>query len=356
MYKPRESKVFGLALKQLLKERSLSHRQFAKQAGLETSYMSKLLNPKPGKEIAEPRRKTRQQLAKGLGITEQQLLEEIARYSDLEAEKTISSPSGLAESEKAIAKPNQESEEIVGTSASEPSPEQVVLDQSKPNHSLPDQEKNTLDASHLIAANSFLEYFSKAIDQLESQHIHVRIGAISNLGKLAKLSQPEEHWTVMEYLAAFIRNATPRQGEEGIPDDIQAALTVIGRRDIEKDPENQKLNLIKVNIAGANLCEANLQNTKLFKANLQGANLAGAKLKEVELIKANLQRANLWKADLQGAYLLGANLQGAILYKADLQGAFLKDANLTRTPIKDAVGDSQTILPKHIERPAHWNR
>jgi hypothetical protein len=112
--------------------------------------------------------------------------------------------------EMATAKLHQESDEMAGTSASELSPEQVVLDQFQPNHSLPDQEKNTPDASHRIGANSFLEYFSKAIDQLESKHIHVRIGAISSLGKLAKFSRPEDHWTVMEYLAAFIRNAPPR--------------------------------------------------------------------------------------------------------------------------------------------------
>jgi transcriptional regulator with XRE-family HTH domain len=71
MYKPKEAKLFGAALKRLLHEKGLSDRQFAKQADLEHSYVSKLLNPKPGKEIAEPRKKTRQKLAKGLGITEQ---------------------------------------------------------------------------------------------------------------------------------------------------------------------------------------------------------------------------------------------------------------------------------------------
>ena len=71
MYKSKEAKLFGAALKRLLHEKGLSDRQFAKQADLEHSYVSKLLNPKPGKEIADPRKKTRQKLAKGLGITEQ---------------------------------------------------------------------------------------------------------------------------------------------------------------------------------------------------------------------------------------------------------------------------------------------
>ncbi|MEQ9238406.1 pentapeptide repeat-containing protein [Coleofasciculus sp. E2-BRE-01] len=317
-------------------------------------------------------------------------------------------------SEKAIAKPNQESEEIVGTSASEPSPEQVVLDQSQPNHSLPDQEKNTPDASYLIAANSFLDDFSKAIDQLESKHIHVRIGAISSLGKLAKFSRPEDHWTVMEYLAAFIRNAPPRR-EAGIPDDIQEALTVIGRRDIEKDPENQRLDLNKVNIAGANLREAQLQGVNFEHANLQGAILKKANLKKASFYNTNLQGAHLWKAYFQEANFMEANLQGAILSNAtmqkaklwgtklqgasltianleeadlsqadlnranlqganfmgaklqevnfaesNLQGTKLQGADLTNAKnldsqeISSAYGDSRTILPEDVVRPAHW--
>jgi len=119
MYKPKEAKLFGAALKRLLHEKGLSDRQFAKQADLEHSYVSKLLNPKPGKEIAEPRKKTRQKLAKGLGITEQELLEQIARCSDSEAEKTISAPLGLAETEEVIAKPHQESGEAVDASVRE---------------------------------------------------------------------------------------------------------------------------------------------------------------------------------------------------------------------------------------------
>lgn len=40
--------------------------------------------------------------------------------------------------------------------------------------------------------------------------------------------------------------------------DVQAALTVIGRRDSSKDPDNKKLDLSHTNLRGANLREANL--------------------------------------------------------------------------------------------------
>lgn len=88
MYKPEEAKLFGAAIKQFLTEKKLSQRQFAKQAGFaDASYVSKLVNPKAGKEIAEPRKEIRQQLAKGLGITEQELLEYVERYRNSYVEK-----------------------------------------------------------------------------------------------------------------------------------------------------------------------------------------------------------------------------------------------------------------------------
>ena len=229
-----------------------------------------------------------------------------------------------------------------------------VSEQSQPNHSLPDRKENTLEASHTIGAISFLEYFSKSIDQLKSKDLDVRIGAISTLGTIAKYSPPAEHWTIIEYLTAFIRTNAPRkeEGEEerssNISPDIQAALTVIGQRDTKKDPENQRLDLSNADIAGADLGQAklqgaflkgaNLQGAYLFQADLQRANLIEANLQEAFLKKANLQEASLHQAkllkadcqfaNLQEAFLVEANLQEAVLYGANLQRAYLDQANL----------------------------
>jgi uncharacterized protein YjbI with pentapeptide repeats len=209
-----------------------------------------------------------------------------------------------------------------------------------------------------IEVSSFLEYFSKSIDQLKSKDLDVRIGAISTLETIAKYSQPAEHWTIMEYLAAFVRTNAPRkeEGEEKrspkIPDDIQAALTVIGRRNSEKDPPNLRLDLSKTDIRGALLTEANLQGAILSKANLQGADLKDAKLQGADLNEANLQRAKLSGAELQKATLSRANLERAVLNGAELQGAILdyaclemaylwyvnlQEAKLPNTKLKGAI-------------------
>jgi hypothetical protein len=213
-----------------------------------------------------------------------------------------------------------------------------------------------------IEVSSFLEYFSKSIDQLKSKDLDVRIGAISTLETIAKYSQPAEHWTIMEYLAAFVRTNAPRkeEGEEKrspkISEVIQAALTVIVQRDWKKDPENQRLNLSNTDIRGAVLAGANLQGAILSKANLQGTylkdanlqevNLNGANLQETDLFKANLKwsklkgvnlkRASFVLANLQEAYLFGANLERACLWSANLQGANLFEANLEEAHLSGA--------------------
>jgi uncharacterized protein YjbI with pentapeptide repeats/transcriptional regulator with XRE-family HTH domain len=310
MYKPKEAKLFGVALKRLLDEKGLSDRQFAKQAGLEQSYVSKLLNPKPGKEIAEPRKKTRQQLAQGLGITEQELQEQIARYSDSEAEKTISAPPGLAESEEASAKPHQESVE---------------------------SDPGSIEARYFRATSNF--------DSLEPLERKSRIQVLEEIA----IDSPRYHWKVIEFLADFVRRKAPRKEEDEweeerspiIPDDIQAALTVIGRR----NPDNDKKSL--------NLRNTNLRGANLFGADLQGAYLNGADLREVCLTTANLKGAVLWEANLEGAKLDIANLEEAklskrktnlqsvnfscsILRRADLSEAELQQANLSGADLRKA--------------------
>ncbi|MBD2744041.1 pentapeptide repeat-containing protein [Coleofasciculus sp. FACHB-1120] len=286
-----------------------------------------------------------------------------------------------------------------------------------------DNAKAALKNAEAAQDKQITERFTKAIELLGSANISIRLGGIYALERIAKDSK-KDHWTIMEVLTAFVRENAPLKEEEiqqeklpKIPTDIQAALTVIGQRDVDKDPEYQGLNLQYTNLDGAdlrdanlqganlrdanlqgaylseanlqeadlsqanlqgpdlsqanlqeadlsqanlqeaNLIDANLQGANLFEANLQGANLFEANLQGVFLCRANLQGANLFGANLQGANLFGANLQGANLFRANLQGANLSEAeNLELKQIETAFGDSATVLPDDVERPAHWTQ
>ena len=97
------------------------------------------------------------------------------------------------------------------------------------------------------------ERFTRAVEQLGSERLEIRLGGIYALERLAKDS-PQDHWTIMEVLTAFIRENAPwplqaegppppsPEGQEAAAaaakpttkskprTDIQAALTIIGRR------------------------------------------------------------------------------------------------------------------------------
>jgi hypothetical protein len=86
--------------------------------------------------------------------------------------------------------------------------------------------------------------YTKAIEQLGSEKLDVRIGGIYALERIARDSV-RDHPTVMEVLTAFIREHSrepwppPDDGgqepERSTRPDVQAALTVIGRRSTEHD-------------------------------------------------------------------------------------------------------------------------
>ena len=127
-----------------------------------------------------------------------------------------------------------------------------------------------------------------------------------------------DHWPIMEVLCTYVREHSRDQKEsgqdkqrpEGPRADIQAILTVLGRRNVKYETYANHLDL-------------------------QGANLSGA----------DLSRAFLEKAQLRWAYLSEANLSGAILIMAH---------DLTQQQIDEAIGNSETNLPHNLHMPESW--
>jgi uncharacterized protein YjbI with pentapeptide repeats len=191
--------------------------------------------------------------------------------------------------------------------------------------------------------------FTKAIDQLGKDTLAVRLGGIYALERIARDSE-SDHWAVMEVLTAFIREHPPEKDTSKPPPDIQAILTVIGRRtstwqDGEMLPiDLHAAQLGTADLQGAKFAEANLQRADLQEANLQRANLQRADLQEANLQRANLQRANLQRANLQGANLQGASLPWASLPWANLQGANLRVANLQEANLQRAKLQGADLL------------
>ncbi len=185
------------------------------------------------------------------------------------------------------------------------------------------------------------ERFTQAINQLGSDKIEIRLGGIYALERIARDSE-KDHWTSMEVLTSFVQEKSPRVDTDEpqlpikITKDIQAALTVIGRREPRLNSERgyldlRRANLIEANLNGADLRGANLSGAILFEANLSGANLSGANLSGAHLSLSNLSGANLSGADLRGASLIWATLNETDLNGANLYEAYLLWALLNKT-------------------------
>jgi Pentapeptide repeats (8 copies) len=97
--------------------------------------------------------------------------------------------------------------------------------------------------------------------------------------------------------------------------DIQAAVTVIGRR----NPRHDRISPWgpSIDLRGAVLTHANLRNADLHGAHLHGADLTSADLLGADLCAAVLFGADLTGADLTSANLTGANLTAAVWRTAE---------------------------------------
>jgi hypothetical protein len=175
--------------------------------------------------------------------------------------------------------------------------------------------------------------YTKTVEQLGSEKLDVRIGGIYALERIAHDSA-RDHPVVMEVLTAFIREHAREQwpGPEGlIWPDVQAALTVVGRRDQKRD----------------------IRPIDLTAAILHFADLTGADLTGAVLFCTDFTSATLHEALLTGAYFDGANFDGAHLSYTDLTGADLTGADLGGANLDGANLDGATC-PEGIPIPDGW--
>jgi Pentapeptide repeats (8 copies) len=251
--------------------------------------------------------------------------------------------------------------------------------------------------------------FTEAVGQLGADvdgrpNLEVRLGGIYALKRIAEDS-PDDHWTIREVLAAYVRQnapwtdpAAPSAGTETPPAviptalhpleasgprgataqpprprvDIQAALTVVGRLEspvVERPHLN--LDLRWADLRAVELWHTKLREIDFYEAHLEGARFWSAELRMVKLERAYLKGAGFWGAHLEQVALVKADLQdsifsGATLLEnvdfagADLRGTELKGAdfqqavNLTQKQVEQALGDADTRLPPGLTPPEAW--
>jgi Pentapeptide repeats (8 copies) len=178
----------------------------------------------------------------------------------------------------------------------------------------------------------FTERFTKAINQIADKQLDSRVAGIFSLEALAKES-PQDRASITQVLSTFVRTHAPvtkstgarvcpdttidlaAQGraraanhiasEEWPPQDVQTALTILGK-----------------------------QETTLGAPHLQ---LAGTDLECAYLEGADLSDANFQQTHLEGAWLLGARFDGAILMGTVVTRAILNDATFAHADLRGAI-------------------
>ncbi len=217
--------------------------------------------------------------------------------------------------------------------------------------------------------------FSRAVEQL-TKRLDLRLGGIYGLEQIAAAS-PVYGSVAVEILAAYIREHAPLPvtvSEGGLPEvseDVQAALTVLGRS-IGRHVTSER----SINLCSVSLCKADLRGAVLPRVNLNGSILEKARLEDAQLpnamlIGANMEAAHLDRTDISGGKLINAHLEraildGTVLRGADLTGALVdrrtrvynthvEGAKLRHVALEDTrrnylVGDDKTEWPEGFEQ------
>jgi uncharacterized protein YjbI with pentapeptide repeats len=248
---------------------------------------------------------------------------------------------------------------------------------------LESNQKNTQKSIEIAQEGQITESFTRAVEQLGSYKLEIRLGGIYALERIASVSD-KDYWQIMEILTAYVRKNSSNNNQfkgnslkiipismdiladentnyevskaRTVSLDIEAVLKVIRRRKYSYESgETESLNLQKTNLKYCNLIEINLsgadlRGADLLWADLRKANFSMAHLIETKLIGTNfswadLHRADLFSANLSMAHLIGTNLSEANLTWADLHGADLFSANLSRTHI-NGTNFSKALLNK----------
>ncbi|MFI1914266.1 pentapeptide repeat-containing protein [Nocardia sp. NPDC020380] len=202
----------------------------------------------------------------------------------------------------------------------------------------------TNDQYALAQRTAVTDRYAKAVEELGNSTLEMRLGGIYLLERLASDS-PDDRASIFAVLSAFVRTHAPSGPGCGGADrgsaptaDVQAVLTVIGRRDTKGTEQIDLSNtcLVKADLNGANLRGARLEHADLTQAQLEGADLVGTTMGRAVLTSADLANADLTGSKLEDASLQFATLPNAALNGADLSGVDLRLARLAEARLDGA--------------------
>lgn len=236
------------------------------------------------------------------------------------------------------------------------------------------------------------DFFSRAIDQMGSDDLNIRLGGIHALSRIARNSADDRE-AIAEILTTFLRNRCPWPPESSSPysrdfplsdlpplriraPDAQAALSALGRGlanaypttrargkganrfrvDLDHTDLRKALLREPANLIPIRLSESCLDGSVFVGVDLYGAWIQNTSIREASFvnISTRLRKATLIKVDLTGARFFGADfgstfLDNVQLGKAEFHGCYLRWARVRASNFTGAKADAETILPKNFD-------
>ncbi|WP_459755861.1 pentapeptide repeat-containing protein [Streptomyces sennicomposti] len=243
--------------------------------------------------------------------------------------------------------------------------------------------------------------FSRAVDQLGSDKLDVRIGGLHALWRIAEQSARDRE-AIISIQAAYLRThlpwppAGPESPAADVPvndiapletraADAQVALTALGVLCQHREQSWVNLSITDLRRAdcdglwfpevnfdracmeAAGLYHANLTQASLVSVNLRHADLTTAILRRARCILADLRAAKLVETDLRDVDFTGtdlreanlrkANAHGAVFHRADLRmadlrGTDLSTADLVEARLTGALASERTRWPAGFDHTA----
>lgn len=192
--------------------------------------------------------------------------------------------------------------------------------------------------------------FSRAVDQLGSEKLDVRIGGLHALWRIAEQSDRDRE-AIISIQAAYLRThlSWPPAGPESLAADAsvndvapletraadaQVALTALGV--LCERREQSWVNLSVTDLRRADCDGLWFPEVNFDRACMEAAGLYHANLTQASLVSVNLRHADLTTAILRRARCILADLRGAKLVQTDVCDADFTDTDLGEANLRKA--------------------
>lgn len=195
------------------------------------------------------------------------------------------------------------------------------------------------------------ERYSRSVEQLGHASVDVRLGGIFALERIARDS-PGDRATIVEILTAFVRehSSVPDPNAVGgraptsdpVTTDLQAALTVIGRR--ETGTDDRLLNLGHTGLHRADLSGGSWAHALFNYSNMSHCTFYEADLEGAFFYRASLEHCTFGRADCRGAHFILTMLRGS-----SFEGADARRANFTAANLSEARFSVKGVTPARLD-------